>query len=916
MSAQLQQPLIVDESGLTGMELLPRGSSQRGRPTVSEMQLARDYIAAQGDVYTAGMVVFLLGSIIVLLGNYVPFFVRLAFIMGGVLQTLGGTVTLATTNLDIPRYLKQRKWRAASFALLWALGTMLLVIVVPLSLAVKVVAAFLINAPFIYLCLHWSEVLNVAPNFPTFVDLFVLSLISFQFWQGIGSFFGTQGTAIEDTAGGWLFVLSSMVLAFVYKWLKRQGKDASTASHIVLLVFLFSNGVSTLMFQVIETRILHYTAEDDPALLPGAAWTYGPMHIVFPCLIFWIRPYVQGWLGRRWLVHRLKYQGTEFSLVGKARGDLAETERAIEAKRNLNEYLQPAASGDDSYTLLHLAAGNGQLESVQKLLEHHVDVDRATYQTEQTPLYLASQNGHLEVVRELVACKGSVDKADVYGFTALYVASLMGHVECVCELISAGGEATEEMLLVAAGNGHRAVVEHLMSAGAVRTTLLQLFTEEDAINVYRQQFHRRDAHGWIFMLGFVLLSVSSAFQVASVLPGINTNEIASSWCSLLFAIFSTSGLVVMTNADIEPNIYFQRNQCLVMIFVVLSVSGSGLEAFFFYNQQSRYWGQILWLPALPWLYLVVRFKQVVTCERKEGFPLFTQLVVVYFALSLFVTAVLALLPPYFGTVNARCSISVGIVFLVGALCTLLMGVYRRTDNASEHFFRGCYCYLFAFGFGYTLNIFLATFVTPDYSLHGESLLAAIPQWLFGPVHMIIPISLFVLEKRVGRHLGKRFLRRRMRQAADEKVPIERGSLAEVEEALAYGSDLETYVLQTPTDGYTLLHLACWNNFHDALQCLLAVGGLNIAHVSQVRGWPALHMAAHNGHADVVRLLIEAAADVNQQTSEGQTALMIAAAADHEDVVATLCLRAAPATKKAGWASQQPTQRQNSQTFPS
>jgi N-acetylmuramoyl-L-alanine amidase/Ankyrin repeats (3 copies) len=50
---------------------------------------------------------------------------------------------------------------------------------------------------------------------------------------------------------------------------------------------------------------------------------------------------------------------------------------------------------------------------------------------------------------------------------------------------------------------------------------------------------------------------------------------------------------------------------------------------------------------------------------------------------------------------------------------------------------------------------------------------------------------------------------------------------------------------------------------------------------------ALMVAAANGHADVVQLLIDAGAAVNARTANGWTALMFAAAAGHEDVVALL-----------------------------
>ncbi|MCU0332049.1 MAG: ankyrin repeat domain-containing protein [Ignavibacteriaceae bacterium] len=59
----------------------------------------------------------------------------------------------------------------------------------------------------------------------------------------------------------------------------------------------------------------------------------------------------------------------------------------------------------------------------------------------------------------------------------------------------------------------------------------------------------------------------------------------------------------------------------------------------------------------------------------------------------------------------------------------------------------------------------------------------------------------------------------------------------------------------------------------------------------VMGWTALHYAAINGDAELVKYLIKYGANVNKSTGEGSTPLYLAKLGNHEDVISVL--------KKAG-----------------
>lgn len=84
-------------------------------------------------------------------------------------------------------------------------------------------------------------------------------------------------------------------------------------------------------------------------------------------------------------------------------------------------------------------------------------------------------------------------------------------------------------------------------------------------------------------------------------------------------------------------------------------------------------------------------------------------------------------------------------------------------------------------------------------------------------------------------------------------------------------------------------------FHDAARSgdvkkvreLLAEGqDVNAKH----KGYSALYLAAWQGHADVVEVLLDGGAEINDRTPEGGTALQYAAESGHEDIVRLLLER--------------------------
>ena len=104
-----------------------------------------------------------------------------------------------------------------------------------------------------------------------------------------------------------------------------------------------------------------------------------------------------------------------------------------------------------SETSLMIAAKNGNLKEVKKLIENGTNVDDVNY-SGYTPLILASQNGHLEVVKFLISKGADIDAGDndfEQGFNSLMHASLAEHLEVVKFLVESGAQINENSWLIA-----------------------------------------------------------------------------------------------------------------------------------------------------------------------------------------------------------------------------------------------------------------------------------------------------------------------------------------------------------------------------------------------------------------------------------------------------------------------------------
>jgi ankyrin repeat protein len=114
--------------------------------------------------------------------------------------------------------------------------------------------------------------------------------------------------------------------------------------------------------------------------------------------------------------------------------------------------------------------------------------------------------------------------------------------------------------------------------------------------------------------------------------------------------------------------------------------------------------------------------------------------------------------------------------------------------------------------------------------------------------------------------------------------VKNDNLSDVSTALADGASVNTAVYDVNYQR-TALMIASEKGYEDIVKMLLD----KKADVNQRgdEGQTALMIASGNGHIEIVNLLLNKKVDVNQKGSYGQTALMIASEKGHEDVVRLL-----------------------------
>ena len=92
---------------------------------------------------------------------------------------------------------------------------------------------------------------------------------------------------------------------------------------------------------------------------------------------------------------------------------------------------------DEEETPLHVAAREGDTDTVRELLKHGTDVN-ARNDKGWTSLHLAAREGQIDTARELLKHGADVNARDDKGRATLHIAAEYGHADVIQELLNNG----------------------------------------------------------------------------------------------------------------------------------------------------------------------------------------------------------------------------------------------------------------------------------------------------------------------------------------------------------------------------------------------------------------------------------------------------------------------------------------------
>ncbi|KAK3584998.1 hypothetical protein CHS0354_037371 [Potamilus streckersoni] len=118
---------------------------------------------------------------------------------------------------------------------------------------------------------------------------------------------------------------------------------------------------------------------------------------------------------------------------------------------------------------IHDAAQAGDLDRVQKLIQHFPELKEKKDDKGYTPLHRAAQHGRVDVVKCIANVSTNLNMETQTGYTAIHIAAMNGHVNCLMVLAALGAAITcrtiedQTPLHLAAMGGHIECVKWLIA---------------------------------------------------------------------------------------------------------------------------------------------------------------------------------------------------------------------------------------------------------------------------------------------------------------------------------------------------------------------------------------------------------------------------------------------------------------------
>jgi hypothetical protein len=353
----------------------------------------------------------------------------------GVCQTAGLLIMTAAGGVDANLYFKRHKTPAIAFAM----SCVALSGAQAFKPPQPCFQVFWMTAlPTIYLALRFQHTMNMTGSARfthIVVGSFALVLI----------IFGATAIACPDCRPnvpcwvhklrGGISICGGVLTAVLYVQSPWKTESGTVRMFMSIYAYLLTIGAARSTEAILQFFLFDVQT-------PWVDWMYALMHVVFPLTVFCFRRSFHRTLGRLWL-RSVDGSYDDWQVIEDSDSDLAVVQAAISSNDDLNAFVKDTDS--DAYTLLHCACWNGQVPSIQQLLEapdtHQapVDINKGSRSQNCSPLFIAARQGNINCVRTLIDHGARVSLRNKHKRTAHYIASVEGHADVVALLIEYGG---------------------------------------------------------------------------------------------------------------------------------------------------------------------------------------------------------------------------------------------------------------------------------------------------------------------------------------------------------------------------------------------------------------------------------------------------------------------------------------------